>query len=290
MFVEMSNVTFGYGSGAARHEVLRNADLAVAENEFVAVLGFSGSGKSTLMALLAGLLVPDAGEVRFQGQVQPPPGPARGLFFQNYSLLPWLTVFGNIELALRQVEPDLSRAERAERVHHFIDLVNLNNAEWKRPHEMSGGMRQRLALARTLALNPQLLLLDEPLSALDALTRAVLQDELLRIWDQDKRTVIMVTNDIDEAILLADRIVTLTPGPGAAIAGSFPVDLERPRDRETLNFQPEFKTLRNRITHFLLNLNAAKRDEDGDELGPPPEVIPAFAVEYGNVSQPVAAS
>jgi nitrate/nitrite transport system ATP-binding protein len=195
------------------------------------------------------------------------PGPDRGIVFQNYSLLPWLSVFGNIELAVKQVFPKKSKSERAEYIQQYIDMVSLNGAEWKKPNELSGGMRQRLSLARTLSMKPRLLLLDEPLSALDALTRAVLQDEIVRIWEVDKRTVLMITNDVDEAILMADRIVPLTPGPKATLAREFRVDLRRPRDRTTLNFDPEFKKLRNQVTTYMMQHNAeAKRLRVADSV------------------------
>ncbi|MAT71747.1 MAG: nitrate ABC transporter ATP-binding protein [Planctomycetaceae bacterium] len=251
----LDNVTFGYGSGSERYEVLRDASLAIEKNEFVAVIGFSGSGKSTLMALLAGLEKPDVGEVRLDGNAKSEPGPERGIVFQNYSLLPWLSVFENINIAVRKVFPEMSRSERRDYVQKYVDLVTLTGSESKKPHELSGGMRQRLSLARTLSMQPEVLLLDEPLSALDALTRAVLQDEIIRLWEEDRRTVVMITNDVDEAVLMADRIVPLTPGPSASFGPSFEVTLPRPRDRATLNFDPDFKHLRNRVTSYMLSIN-----------------------------------
>lgn len=254
-FLELNNVSVGFGPATNRHEVLREVNLVVAENEFVAIIGFSGSGKSTLVSLLAGLLAPDRGEVRLGGKPVREPGPHLGIMFQNYSLLPWLSVFDNIALAVKQVFPHFSRAERSAHVERYITMVNLTPAKEKKPHELSGGMRQRVSLARTLAMQPQVLILDEPLSALDALTRANLQDEIKRIWSEDKRTVVLITNDVDEAVLLADRIVPLTMGPAATLARSFPVTLERPRDRTTLNHNPQFKQLRNEITNFMIGLN-----------------------------------
>ncbi|MEM9252420.1 MAG: ABC transporter ATP-binding protein [Planctomycetota bacterium] len=254
-FLELVNVAKGYGPPSHRYEVLTDINLAIEENEFVAVIGFSGSGKSTLISLLAGLEQPDAGSVRLKGQVVTQPGPDRGIMFQNYSLLPWLSVYQNIEIAVKQVFPKMRRGERKRYIQSYIDMVNLTNSEWKKPSELSGGMRQRLSLARTLAMKPEVLLLDEPLSALDALTRAVLQDEIIRIWEEDRRTVVMITNDVDEAALMADRIVPLTPGPSATLERNFPVTLDRPRDRTTLNFNPEFKALRNRVSTFLMDLN-----------------------------------
>ena len=207
--LELKDVSVGFGRPSSRTEVLRHLNLRVEENEFVAIIGFSGSGKSILMNLLAGLTEPDEGEVLMRGEPAGPPGPQRGIVFQNYSLLPWLSVFGNIELAVKHAFPSMSKKDRKPYIQHYIELVNLTAAEWKKPHELSGGMRQRVSLARTLAMQPDVLLLDEPLSALDAITRSVLQDELVKIWEQDKRTVIMVTNDVDEGLLIADRIIPL---------------------------------------------------------------------------------
>lgn len=253
--LEVKNAGVGFGIGRERYEVLNEINLTVEENEFVAIIGFSGSGKSTLMSLLAGLVKPDTGEVLLDGEPCGEPGPDRGIVFQNYSLLPWLSVYGNIELAVKQVFPEMSKPERKDYIQNYIDMVSLTGAEWKKPNELSGGMRQRLSLARTMSMRPRVLLLDEPLSALDALTRSVLQDEIVRIWEEDKRTVLMITNDVDEAVLMADRIVPLTPGPQATLAREFDVTLPRPRDRTTLNFNPEFKKLRNEVTKYMMQNN-----------------------------------
>lgn len=254
-FLELSEVSVGFGPSNNRTEVLSKLNLKVRENEFVAIIGFSGSGKSTLISLLAGLQKPDTGAVLMKGREVDGPGPNRGIMFQNYSLLPWLSVYGNIELAVKKVFPRYSRAQRREHTERYIEMVNLTPARDKKPGELSGGMRQRVSLARTLAMQPEVLLLDEPLSALDALTRSNLQDEITRIWEEDKRTVVMITNDVDEAVLLADRIVPLTMGPRATLAEEFAVTLDRPRDRTTLNHNPAYITLRNRITHFMTALN-----------------------------------
>lgn len=253
--IEVSGVNVGFGPVSSRTDVLADINLSVPHNEFLAVIGFSGSGKSTLMNLLAGLQKPDTGEVKMNGQVVTEPGPERGILFQNYSLLPWLSVYGNIELAVRQVFPEMSRPERRDHIQHYINVVSLAGSEWKKPHELSGGMRQRLSLARTLSMRPEVLLLDEPLSALDALTRANLQDEIIRIWEEDRRTVVMITNDVDEAVLMADRIVALTQGPKATLGDSFSVELDRPRDRTTLNFDPAFKKLRNEVTKYMTDIS-----------------------------------
>ncbi len=273
-YLEMKQVCVGFGPASQRTEVLHDVDLSVEPNEFVAIIGYSGSGKSTLMAVLAGLIQPDAGQLLLRGKPGGPPGPERGILFQNYSLLPWLTVYGNVELAVRQVFPRKSAAERKAWILKYIDMVSLSGSEWKQPHELSGGMRQRLSLARTLAMQPEVLLLDEPLSALDALTRANLQDEIVRIWEQDRRTVVMITNDVDEALLMADRIVALTPGPRATLGRSFDVPLPRPRDRTTLNFNPEFKRVRNEVTRYMLDINLESRQLRVAEQGELPALSP----------------
>jgi len=212
--------------------------------------------------------------VRMHGQPVTEPGPERGIMFQNYSLLPWLSVHGNIELAVKQVFPRYSRAERKAHVERYIEMVNLTPAADKKPSELSGGMRQRVSLARTLAMQPEVILLDEPLSALDALTRANLQDEIVRIWGEDRRTVVMITNDVDEALLMADRVVPLTMGPEATLADAFTIDLPRPRDRTLSNSDPDFKHLRNRITQYLIGLNEEAKALRVDERKEMPDVRP----------------
>ena len=273
-FLELDGVAIGFGPEKTRTDILRDVNLEVGENEFVAIIGFSGSGKSTLVSLLAGLERPTEGEVRMEGVEVTRPGPRRGVMFQSYSLLPWLSVFGNIELAVKQVFPSFRSAEVRKHVDRYIEMVNLTDACDKAPHELSGGMRQRVSLARTLAMQPDVLLLDEPLSALDALTRAVLQDEILQIWEKEKKTVVLITNDVDEAILLADRIIPLTMGPEATLADAFPVDLERPRDRRTLTDQPAYQRLKAEITSYLVGLNKEARKLRSKTLVAMPEVKP----------------
>ncbi|MEM1211772.1 MAG: ABC transporter ATP-binding protein [Planctomycetota bacterium] len=273
-FLELQNVNKGYGPPSNRYEVLKDVNLSIEKNEFVAIIGFSGSGKSTLVSLLAGLEQPDSGQVVMNGQVVTQPGPSRGIMFQNYSLLPWLSVFQNIELAVKRVFPQMGRSERKKYIMGYIDMVNLTGSDWKKPTELSGGMRQRLSLARTLAMKPEVLLLDEPLSALDALTRSVLQDEIIRIWEEDRRTVVMITNDVDEAAIMADRIVPLTPGPEATLDDSFPVLLDRPRDRANLSFNPDFKKLRNTVSSFMMDLNEEAKQLRVDTQYPLPDLTP----------------
>jgi len=248
-YLELKNVSKSFGVS----HVLKDINLSVDKGEFVAIVGFSGAGKTTLISLIAGLLKTDRGTLTLNDLEITEPGPDRGIVFQNYSLLPWLTVFENILLAVDQVNPNWSRDKKREHVEKYIAMVNLTPARDKKPSELSGGMRQRVSVARALAMDPQILLLDEPLSALDALTRATLQDEISRIWQEDKKTVLMITNDPDEGILLADRIIPLSAGPGATLGPSITVDLPRPRDRKAINHEPRFKEIRREIIEFLLN-------------------------------------
>jgi nitrate/nitrite transport system ATP-binding protein len=257
--VELRGVDKGYGSGLARTEVLRDINLKLREGEFLAVCGFSGSGKTTLAKLIAGLVRPDRGELLMDGNPITGPSQNRGLVFQNYSLLPWLTVRGNIALAVDRVLAGRPRAERRDHAERFIELVGLTHAAHRHPHELSGGMRQRVSLARALAAKPRLLVLDEPLSALDALTRSVMQEEILRIWEEERQTCLMITNDVDEAILVADRIVPLNPGPAASLGPVFSVQLPRPRDKAALNHNATFKGLRNAVTNYLIAVRQKSR-------------------------------
>ncbi len=267
--LSLKNVTKGFGEGVDQEDVLKNINLEVSEGEFVAVLGFSGTGKSTLINLVAGLHKADQGEVLFKGEPIEGPGPERGLVFQSYSLMPWLTVAGNVGLAVNAVHKGKSKAERQEIINHYIDLVGLSHALDRRPAELSGGMRQRVAVARALSMSPEMLLLDEPLSALDALTRANLQDEIERIWEAEKKTVLLITNDVDEAILLADRIVILNPN--GTITETFDVKLDRPRERAAMNHDPVFKSLRAKVTQYLMDVGIAAKVEDTRLL---PDVMP----------------
>lgn len=253
-FLSINNLGKAYGSGNNRTPVLNDINLTINEGEFVAIVGFSGSGKTTLVSAIAGLIDPDSGEIRKQGKTITGPGPDRGVVFQNYSLMPWLTVFGNIALSVDATYPRWSKQQRREHVEKYIGLVGLSAASNRRPAELSGGMRQRVNVARALAANPDILLLDEPLSALDALTRANLQDEIIRIWEQDRKTVILITNDVDEGLIMADRIIPLNPGPNATFGPEFIVDLPRPRDRTAINHDENFKYLRNKITQYLMQV------------------------------------
>ncbi len=251
-FLELNGASKGYGFGAKRAEVLHNINLSISEGEFVAIVGYSGAGKTTLMSLIAGLIQPDEGTITLRGEEVTEPSPDRAIVFQNYSLLPWLSAYDNIALAVDEVFPNWSADKRRAHVEKYIATVNLTRARDKKPRELSGGMRQRVSVARALAMDPKILLLDEPLSALDALTRAVLQDEIARIWSEARKTVVLITNDVDEGIMLADRILPLSAGPGATLGPSVKVDIERPRDRKALNHDPRFKEIRKEVINYLL--------------------------------------
>ncbi len=255
--LELSGLDKDYVQGTNYNQVLKNINLKVEEGEFVAIVGFSGAGKTTLISMLAGLEPPTNGGVIYDGKEVTGPGPERGVVFQSYSLLPWLSVKGNVALSVDAVCKDMNRKERSELVDHYIDMVGLSHATTRKPAELSGGMRQRVSVARALAMRPPVLLMDEPLSALDALSRARLQDEFAEISQKEKRTIVLVTNDVDEAILLADRVLTLTPAPAATLGKEFKVNIPRPRERSELNHDEEYIALRSDITRYLLSL----RDE-----------------------------
>jgi nitrate/nitrite transport system ATP-binding protein len=254
--LELRGVAKGYGAG---EQVLRNLNLAVEDGEFVAIVGYSGAGKTTLISLIAGLLAPDRGEVLLGGKKVTGPGPDRGIVFQNYSLLPWLTAFENVYLAVDQAFAGWSKEQKRAHTAKYLAMVKLAAAGGKRPHELSGGMRQRVSVARALAANPQVLLMDEPLSALDALTRANLQDEIERIWREERKTALLITNDVDEGILLADRIIPLSAGPGATLGPDVRVDIPRPRDRKALSRDPRFRAIRNEVIAYLLGPGARQK-------------------------------
>jgi len=269
-YLEVRGLCKSYRARGGATPVLGGIDLTLDEGEFVAVVGYSGSGKTTLVSLIAGLIAPDAGEIRLDGAPVREPGPERGIVFQQYSLLPWLSARANVALAVDAVNPTLPAAERRRLADELIALVNLTPAAWKRPRELSGGMRQRVAVARGLAMQPKLLLMDEPFSALDALTRATLQDELLRIWGERRTTVMLITNDVDEAILLADRIYPMTPGPDAVLGPAIEVGLPRPRQRRHMSLEPAYQKARQALVEFL----RAERSRLAPTAGHPRETRP----------------
>ncbi|BAU41735.1 nitrate ABC transporter ATP-binding protein [Leptolyngbya sp. O-77] len=238
-------------SGGGQYVALKGIDLEIRKGEFVSLIGHSGCGKSTLLNMIAGLDLPTDGVVTLEGQKVSRPGPDRMVVFQNYSLLPWLTVRENIALAVDEVLTDLPKAERREIIEQHIHLVGLQHAADKPPAQLSGGMKQRVAIARALAIRPKLLLLDEPFGALDALTRGNLQEQLMKICEENQVTAVMVTHDVDEAVLLSDRIVMLTNGPASKIGGILEVDIPRPRRRMDVVNHPSYYSLRSEIIYFL---------------------------------------
>lgn len=252
--LELRNVNKSYGKGIARTPVLRDINLSVEPGEFVAIVGYSGTGKTTLISLLAGLRQCDSGSMLMHDQPIVGTSPERGIVFQNYSLLPWMSVLDNVLLAVRQVARSSSFSQQVERAQQAIELVNLSHAIHKRPSELSGGMRQRVSLARTLAMRPAVLLLDEPLSALDALTRASLQNEILSICERERVTVCMITGDVDEALLMADRVIPLLPSSseGATLGQAIEVPFARPRSRSGVMKDPAFKRLKRQTVERLL--------------------------------------
>ncbi|HVE48093.1 MAG TPA: ABC transporter ATP-binding protein [Casimicrobiaceae bacterium] len=256
-FVTIEQVEMTFDTRRGPYVALTDIDLTIAKGEFVALIGHSGCGKSTLLNLVAGLLKPSEGVLICAGREIAGPGPDRGVVFQNHSLLPWLTCHQNVYLAVERVfGARESRPQMKARVSAALALVHLAHAEHKYPAEISGGMKQRVGIARALAMEPKVLLLDEPFGALDALTRARLQDELMRIVGETRTTTLMVTHDVDEAVLLADRIVMLTNGPSARIGDVLDVDLPRPRDRVALAQDARYHKLRGAVLEFLYRRQA----------------------------------
>lgn len=272
-FLELKNVSKSYGTGADKVEVLKDINLTIEEGEFIAIVGFTGSGKTTLISLIAGLIEPDEGEILLQGKPINGPGQDRGVVFQNYSLLPWLTVYQNVDLGVKEAFPKMPSDQRKAHVEKFVEMVSLSHALHKKPAELSGGMRQRVSVARALAMDPQILLLDEPLSALDALTRGTLQIEIERIWNESKKTVLLITNDVDEGILLADRVIALKPGPRATLGEEFPIGFARPRDKAAINADENFKKERNAINYHLIEIGK-QRSTSNTEVFTLPDLKP----------------
>ncbi len=239
------------GQASSDFIAIEDINLDIEHNTFVSIIGPSGCGKSTLLNIIAGLSSATSGEVKINGQIVDKPGPDRGMVFQSYALMPWMTVEGNIKFAVETVYPQMSDKQQKRIVKENIQLVGLTGAENKRPHELSGGMRQRVGIARALAINPQILLMDEPFGALDALTRGFLQDEVERIWEQQRKTAIMITHSIDEALLLSDRIVMMTKGPAARIDEVLEVPFPRPRDRTKVENHPAYLELKQEMEDHL---------------------------------------
>ena len=246
--------------GKEDYVAVTDVNLEIKENEIISIIGHSGCGKSTLLNMISGLDAQSEGAIVLENQHVKGPGPERAVVFQNHSLLPWLSVYQNIEMAVKKVMPQLSPSELRERVEKYISMVNLDHAKDKLPSEISGGMKQRVGIARALSITPKVLLMDEPFGALDSLTRANLQEHLMRIQQKVKNTVIIITHDIDEAVLLSDRVIMMTNGPDATIGEILEVNLERPRNRVELQHDPEYIRCREAILSFLYE-KFAKDDE-----------------------------
>lgn len=250
--LELTNVQMAFDTPTGPFIALENVDLKIRKGEFVSLIGHSGSGKSTVLNIVAGLLQATRGGCVLDGHEVDTPGPERAVVFQNHSLMPWLTVYENVELAVQQVfRKTMGKAERRDWILHNLNLVNMGHALDKRPGEISGGMAQRVGIARALAMKPSVLLMDEPFGALDALTRAHLQDSLMEIQQDLNSTVIMITHDVDEAVLLSDRIVMMTNGPAATVGEDLHIELPRPRNRVTLADNPEYVHYRQAVLSFL---------------------------------------
>ncbi len=256
-FIEVQRAEMVFHTRSGSFHALHDIDLWVERGEFVTLIGHSGCGKSTLLNLIAGLLKPTAGVLLCDNREIAGPGPERAVVFQNHSLLPWLSCFDNVHLAVERVfGARESKAQLRQRTQAALELVGMGHASHKRPHEISGGMKQRVGIARALAMEPKVLLLDEPFGALDALTRARLQDELLKIVARTHSTVVMVTHDVDEAVLLSDRIAMMTNGPAATIGKILRVDLARPRDRVALAEDRHYVQCRKEVLDFLYTRQA----------------------------------
>lgn len=257
VLIENVNMTFQTKKGS--FQALRDVNFNIKEGEFISIIGHSGCGKSTVLNLIAGLLQPTEGHLFCNGREIAGPGPERAVVFQNHSLLPWLTCAENVYLAVERVFGKTeTKVQLTERTNAALELVGLSLAIDKRPNEISGGMKQRVGIARALAMEPKVLLLDEPFGALDALTRANLQDELMKIMAKSGATAVMVTHDVDEAVLLSDRIVMMTNGPAATIGEILPVTLDRPRNRLALAEDKQYNHLRSEVLKFLYERHAKK--------------------------------
>ncbi len=252
VILEISNIDMVFDTPQGPFTALKDVDLKIKKGEFVSLIGHSGCGKSTVLNVVAGLYRATKGGVILNGKEVTEPGPERAVVFQNHSLLPWLTAYENVELAVKQVfGKRKSKAEMKEWIEHNLHLVHMDHAMHKRPDEISGGMKQRVGIARALSMQPDILLMDEPFGALDALTRAHMQDSLMEIQNELNNTVIMITHDVDEAVLLSDRIVMMTNGPAATVGEILDINLERPRDRLVLADDPEYSHLRSEVLKFL---------------------------------------
>ncbi|OUC15978.1 MAG: bacitracin ABC transporter ATP-binding protein [Alkalinema sp. CACIAM 70d] len=252
-FLVLKDVKKSFPTPNGEYVVLDGVNLTIKQGEFICLIGHSGCGKSTLLNMVSGFSQPTAGTVKLKGQSITRPGPDRMVVFQGYALLPWLTVYENVYLAVNAVYPDKSKGEKDDIVKEHLKMVGLLEAMEKTPPQISGGMRQRVAIARALSIRPEVLVLDEPFGALDAITKEELQEELLKIWNNSRNTVLMITHDIDEALFLADKLVMMTNGPAAQIGEVLEIPFKRPRDRSRIMEMPEYYKIRNYALDFLYN-------------------------------------
>ena len=252
-FLVLDRASKVYPTPTGEYVVLDNVNLTVQQGEFICLIGHSGCGKSTLLNMVSGFSQPSSGQVLLKGKPIGKPGPDRMVVFQGYALLPWLTAYENIYLAVNSVNPDMAKNEKDDIVRSHLAMVGLSEAADKLPGQISGGMKQRVAIARALSIRPEVLILDEPFGALDAITKEELQEELLKIWNQNRCTVLMITHDIDEALFLADKLVMMTNGPAAKIGEVLTIPFSRPRDRSRMMEMPEYYQVRNYALDFLYN-------------------------------------
>jgi len=252
-FLVIDRASKVYPTPTGEYIVLDRINLTIQQGEFICIIGHSGCGKSTLLNMVSGFSQPSSGEVRLNGKPIGKPGPDRMVVFQGYALLPWLSVYENVYLAVNAVNPDMAKNAKDDIVHSHLAMVGLTEAADKLPGQISGGMKQRVAIARALSIRPEVLILDEPFGALDAITKEELQEELLKIWNQNRCTVLMITHDIDEALFLADKLVMMTNGPAANIGEVLTIPFSRPRDRSRMMEMPEYYQVRNYALDFLYN-------------------------------------
>ncbi|MBL8206144.1 MAG: ABC transporter ATP-binding protein [Blastocatellia bacterium] len=260
-YLELRDLTISFSTPRGRYTAVKDVNLMIARGEIVSLIGHSGCGKSTILNAIGGLVQPTQGEVILGGVKIDAPGPDRGIVFQHYSLLPWLTVYQNIFEAVDSVMNDKTKAEKVELVERFLQMVGLSEHRDKKPRQISGGMKQRVAIARAFAINPEVLLLDEPFGALDALTKTSLQEELINLWglENQTKTVVLVTHDIEEAILLSDKIVVMTNGPEATIGEVIEVPLPRPRNKRDLVRMPGYAEIHERLLYLLMDAFAVQK-------------------------------
>ncbi len=277
-FVSIEGLSKVYPSKEQDLVVFEGANIGIDKGEFVCIIGHSGCGKSTILNVMAGLETPTTGTMIMDNKEASGPSLDRGVVFQNYSLLPWLTALQNVSFGVKARWPKWNKAKVDAHSSHFLEMVGLSGALHRKPSELSGGMRQRVSIARAFATSPKLLLLDEPFGALDALTRGVIQDELLKIWSETQQTVFMITHDVDEAILLADRVLLMTNGPHARVAESVKINIPRPRNRANIIEDPAYYKIRNYLVNFLVKRSGQLSGSAGQVGGATQEIDPSVEI------------